>query len=102
MSDQIYRKLAQRLDAIPNGFPAAASGIELRLLAHLFTVEEAELAGEMRLIFETAEEISTRVGLEPKQVYQTLKKMARGGLVRARKGAESALLRIDALCGGNL
>ena len=37
MTDDIYRKLAQRLDAIPNGFPATESGVELRLLAKIFT-----------------------------------------------------------------
>ena len=33
----IYRKLAQRLDATPGGFPATESGVELRFLAKLFT-----------------------------------------------------------------
>ena len=41
MSEEIYCRLAQRLDAIPNGFPAAESGVELRLLAKIFTLEEA-------------------------------------------------------------
>jgi hypothetical protein len=36
MYEKVYRKLAQRLDAIPNGFPATDSGIELRLLAQIF------------------------------------------------------------------
>lgn len=80
MSDQIYRKLAQRLDAIPNGFPATTSGIELALLAHLFGIEEATLAGEMGLSFETAGEISDCLSFEPHQAYQTLKNMARKGL----------------------
>ena len=47
MSEDVYRELAQRLDAIPNGFPATESGAELRLLAKIFTPEEAELAGAL-------------------------------------------------------
>ena len=32
MIDPIYRKLAQRLDSVPNGFASTKSGVELRLL----------------------------------------------------------------------
>ncbi len=32
MSDEVYRKLAEVLDTLPNGFPATESGIELKLL----------------------------------------------------------------------
>jgi hypothetical protein len=39
-----YQQLAQRLNALPEGFPATESGVELRLLAKLFSPEEAALA----------------------------------------------------------
>ena len=58
MSEDIYRKLAQRLDAIPNGFPSTESGAELRLLAKMFTPEEAALASVMRLSREPAADIA--------------------------------------------
>ena len=48
-NEDVYRRLAQRLDAIPNGFSATESGVELRLLEKIFTPEEAELASVMRL-----------------------------------------------------
>jgi len=38
-----YRKLQQRLDTLPIGFPATKSGVELRILKALFTSKEAEL-----------------------------------------------------------
>ena len=41
MIDTPYQRLAERLDALPNGFPPTADGVELRLLAKLFTPEEA-------------------------------------------------------------
>jgi len=44
MNYDAYRKLAQKLDAIPNGFPQTESGIELKLLAKICTSEEAALA----------------------------------------------------------
>ena len=47
MPDPIYRTLAQRLDSLPNGFPPTEDGVELRLLAHLFTPEDAALACEL-------------------------------------------------------
>ena len=91
MPENIYRKLAQRLDAIPNGFPATESGAELRLLAKIFTPEEAALAGVMRLTREPAADIATRAGVDPDAAYRTLKGMARKGLIRAKKG-ESQLI----------
>jgi electron transport complex protein RnfB len=86
MSEEVYRKLAQRLDAIPNGFPATESGVELRLLARIFTPEEAALAGVMRLTCEPAADIAARAGVDPDVAYRTLKRMTRQGQIRARKG----------------
>lgn len=57
-----YQKLAKVLDTLPNGFPATASGVELKLLRKIFTPEEAELFCDLRLEFETAEQIAQRTG----------------------------------------
>ena len=53
MDQDVYRRLAERLDAIPNGFPPTESGVELRLLAKMFTPEEAALASVLRLTRES-------------------------------------------------
>jgi electron transport complex protein RnfB len=82
----VYRNLANRLDAIPNGFPATESGVELRLLAKMFTPEEAVLGSVMRLAQETPAEIANRAGLDPGAARPVLKRMARKGLIHARKG----------------
>ena len=42
--EQIYRDLQKHLDSLPVGFPATSSGVEIRLLKHFFTPEEAEIA----------------------------------------------------------
>lgn len=90
-----YQRLARHLDALPEGFPATKSGVELRLLAHLFTPEEAALAAELTLTLETAPQIATRLGANPRATRSLLKGMARRGLItagRARGGLGYASL----------
>jgi ferredoxin len=84
--EEIYRQLAQRLDALPNGFPPTESGVELRLLAKLFTPEEAALAASMRLTREPADAIAERADVDPERAYGTLKQMVRKGLIRLKRG----------------
>jgi len=86
MSEDVYRKLAQRLDAIPNGFPATESGVELRLLAQIFNLEEAALASVMRITLESAADIAGRVGMDADVAYSILKGMTRKGLILGKKG----------------
>jgi ferredoxin len=43
-SPDVYRRLQEHLDEAPLRFPATESGAEIRLLKHLFTPEEAEIA----------------------------------------------------------
>ncbi|MGQ9683340.1 MAG: 4Fe-4S binding protein [Anaerolineae bacterium] len=76
-----YRMLAQRLDQTPNGYPATASGVELRILAHLFAPEEAELASALTLTPEPAKAIAERLGRDAAEVYRLLRGMAKRGLI---------------------
>jgi electron transport complex protein RnfB len=80
-----YKELATRLDALPNGFPPTQDGAELRLLAALFSPEEAILAARLRLTKETAEAIGQRLGIEAKALREQLKGMARRGLITIGK-----------------
>jgi hypothetical protein len=82
VSQDSYRKLAQTLDAIPNGFPSTESGVELQLLAKIFAPEEAGLASVMHLSLEPVGEIASRAGLDPQQARRTLKTMVRQGQIR--------------------
>lgn len=91
MPEDIYRKLAQRLDTIPNGFPATESGVELRLLAKIFAPEEAALAVVMRLTREPATDIAARANVDPDAAYRMLKGMARRGLIRAKRGEDQLI-----------
>ena len=62
--EKSYQDLAERLDALPNAFPSTEDGAELRLLAKLFTPEEAALAAQLRLTLETPKQLAARIGGE--------------------------------------
>jgi electron transport complex protein RnfB len=84
--DEAYRKLAERLDAIPNGFPATESGVELRLLAKMFEPGEAALAAVMKLTEEPTADIAARAGIDARTARRTLKQMVRKGLINGGRG----------------
>jgi electron transport complex protein RnfB len=85
MQEDPYRQLARRLDELPEGYPPTESGVELRILAHLFTPEQAALAAQLRLTPETPAEIAQRIGGDPKTLRKQLKEMARRGLIEAKR-----------------
>jgi Na+-translocating ferredoxin:NAD+ oxidoreductase subunit B len=94
MDSNIYRTLAQRLDSLPNGFPPTLDGVELKLLEHIFTPEEASLAARLRLHLETPEQIALRLGEDPKELREQLKSMARRGLIAAGRMEEGIGFKI--------
>ncbi len=85
MTQNPYKRLAERLDALPNSFPPTEDGSELRLLEYLFTPEEAELASQLRRTPETFSDVSERLGRDPQEVRDLLKGMLRKGLIGAGK-----------------
>ena len=86
MSDNPYQRLAQRLDALPNGFPPTDDGAELRLLEKIFNPDQAALAAQLRLTIETPEQLAERIGGDAKDLKKQLKGMARKGLITAGRG----------------
>jgi Na+-translocating ferredoxin:NAD+ oxidoreductase subunit B len=83
MDMHFYKQLAERLNSLPNGFPATDDGRELKLLAKIFTPEEAELAAQLTSTLETVDEIATRTGKDGADLRKQLKGMSRGGLIEA-------------------
>lgn len=83
MSIDTYKKLAERLDALPNGFPATDDGAELRLLACIFSPQEAEFACQLSDGLETPSQIAERIGGDAKELRNDLKSMAKKGLIKA-------------------
>ena len=60
-ADDLFEKLRRHLDDAPIPLPASPSGAELRLLKHLFTPREAEIALALSLAAEPLEKIQPRV-----------------------------------------
>ena len=82
LTDEVYERLADQLDALPNSFPRTQSGVELRLLKKIAQPEEAWLASQLGRKMESVEEISARVGLPVEEVTERLGAILRRGLVR--------------------
>ncbi len=79
--DLVYRRLAEALDRLPNGFPRTPSNAEIPLLRELFSPEEAILAAQLDESAKTAESIAPSAGVSPEEAEERLLKMAKHGLV---------------------
>ncbi len=98
MNEDIYHSLQRRIDKLPIAFPETKSGVELRLLRHLFNEEEAAVACELSAIGEPISKIhkrTTKKGFfytsrELKTLYNGLLKKGAitGGIVKTKKGVE--------------
>jgi Fe-S-cluster-containing hydrogenase component 2 len=80
----VYQRLAEHLDNLPAGFPATASGVELRILRRLFSTAEAEIAMGLTMMPESAEGIAARLGKQADELAPALEAMSRKGLVFRR------------------
>jgi len=84
-SDEIYRELQRHLDEMPVGYPPTESGVEIRILKHLFTPEEAALAKHLSVIPEPVSRIHSRLGdktgLSLPELGESLDRMFRKGTV---------------------
>ncbi len=80
MTEDIYQRLADALDRLPNGFPRTASGVEVKLLKRIFSPEEAMLASCLSGTGEDAGVISERLGRTREEVEEKLKSLLRKGL----------------------
>ena len=85
MSD-VYERLRVRLDDMAAGFPETESKIEIRLLKHLFTEEEAEFFVLLQPLLESPEDVAERLKRDPAEVAELMERMAKKGLLfRQRK-----------------
>jgi electron transport complex protein RnfB len=80
-----YKKLAEELDRIPNGFPRTESGVELKLLAKLFTPEDAALASSLSLEPKSLKEIAEANDLEEAVTKARLISMVKRGLIDVKR-----------------
>lgn len=85
-ADNVYKELAKSLDALPNGYPATQSGVEIKILERLFSAEEAEMATHLDLTPRTAKIIAQKTGQEEREVFARLKTMVRKKLIEMERG----------------
>ena len=88
--EQVYEDLANYLDTLPIGFPRTKSGVEIRLLKHMFDPDEAKIAIHLSLIPIEPEKLWKRKlknsGLSVDQLKEKLETMAKkGAIFRYRK-----------------
>jgi electron transport complex protein RnfB len=80
----VYRKLQEHLDSMPVGFPPTKSGVEIKILKHLFTSEEAEIALKLRFQPEPLKKIYRRFkrsGIQLEELEKQLDNMYFKGLI---------------------
>ncbi len=86
--NDVYRKLQQHLDKLPVGYPATESGVEIRLLKHLFEPGEAELATRLSLIPEPLESLYPKfegLGLSEEKAEEMLNRLSEKGAITGTK-----------------
>jgi NAD-dependent dihydropyrimidine dehydrogenase PreA subunit len=81
MSGDAYERLAVALDGLANGFPRTESNAELRILRHVFTPDEAEVAAALTGRPTAAADVARRAALEPARVTATLESLAQRGVI---------------------
>jgi ferredoxin len=92
--DEYYERLAEALDRLPNRFPRTPSKIEILVLKKIYTEEEARIAGALTREAETVEAITPRIGMTPAEAAESLRAMARKGLLWQVRRGEERLYRL--------
>ncbi len=91
-NNQVYVRLQKHLDKQAVGFPATRSGVELKLLKHIFTPEEAGIACCLSYKYEPLETIHSRAGHqvgsagELEQILERIQK--KGGIESKTKNGQ--------------
>lgn len=87
MADQLYRELQQRLDTYSLGFPATDSGVEIKVLKHLFSEDDAKMFLALTPMVEPPASVAEKMGITEAEAAARLADMAsRGLLFRLEKG----------------
>lgn len=77
----VYKKVAQALDQMPEGYPETESGVELKLLKKIYTEADAEIFLKLRRKPDTAEMIAKRLDKPVDETRSILDTMAENGQI---------------------
>jgi len=91
-NEQVYINLQRHLDRQAIGFPATKSGSEIRILKHIFTPQEAEIATCLTYKFEPLEMVFKKAGHiveSPEKLAELLDRIEKnGGIESKTKGGQ--------------
>jgi NAD-dependent dihydropyrimidine dehydrogenase PreA subunit len=90
--NDVYARLADELNRIPNGFPRTQSGVELKLLAKLFTPEDARLATCLTMEPQSIKEIALKSNMDEKEIKPGLISMVKRGLIDLKRDDEKGIV----------
>lgn len=79
-----YRELQKHLDKMPVGFPPTESGIEIKILKHLFTPEQVKIALKLNFMADPLKKVYRRLkntGFSMEEIEKKLDEMYFGGLI---------------------
>lgn len=92
--DDVYCKLREEINKMPIPFSETASGVELKLLKHLFTPAEAEIALNLNILPETIKRLHKRVQksgitITPTELEDMLDDLVQKGAIMGGRAFES-------------
>ena len=79
----VYKRLAKKLDKLPQSFPATESGVELQILRKIFSDQDAATALHLKPFPETAARISRRLGKSEAETQEILDRMKNRGQIQS-------------------
>jgi ferredoxin len=91
MSDEVYERLANALDRLPNRFPRTKNGVEIEMLKAIYDPDEAAIGAALSVEYEQPESVAERAGVPLAQALATLRSMRRHGLVWPGMGPDNVL-----------
>ena len=80
----LYRELQKHLDKMPVGYPATETGIEIKILKHLFTPEQAQISLKLNFMADPLHKIYKRLeknGFSLEELESKLDEMYFNGLI---------------------
>jgi Pyruvate/2-oxoacid:ferredoxin oxidoreductase delta subunit len=86
-NDEVYIRLQKHLDNQPVGFPATQSGVEIKILKHIFTPEEAEITSCLSYKLEPPKMIFDKVGHlveSPEELEKLLDRILKKGGIETK------------------
>jgi len=81
LSEDVFERLANALDRLPNAFPRTPSNVEVTILKKIFSPEEARIATQLSGEMEPVDVLAERLRLPVKDAAIKLVSMAKKGLV---------------------